>query len=184
VGTHETRFGELMKAAQAGDQDAYEELLAQIAPLVRRVIRRQRAFFSTDEVEDVVQDVLLSLHAVRATYDPARPFTPWLLAITRNRLVDHARRHARVDAREVVLDDLDVTFFADATNQSKRDYGDPEELHRAIAALPAGQRQAIELLKLQGLSLKEAAYTSGTTVGALKVASHRAMAALKRMLNK
>jgi DNA-directed RNA polymerase specialized sigma24 family protein len=48
--------------------------------------------------------------------------------------------------------------------------------------VPAGQREAIELLKLRELSLKEAAAASGTTVGALKVATHRAMIALRRVL--
>jgi len=124
------------------------------------------------------------MHVVRASYDPRRPFTPWLLAITRNRLADHARRYARVGAHEIVVDELDVTFSSDGTNSSNEEYRDPEELRRAIAALPAGQRRAVELLKLQGLSLKEAAAASGTTVGALKVASHRAISALKRMLNK
>ncbi len=173
-----------MKAAQAGDSAAYSDLLTRIAPLLRRVIRRQRPFLSVDAIEDVVQDVLLSLHAVRATFDPSRPFTPWLLAITRNRLADDARRYARTAAHEVVVEDLDVTFSSEDANSSKTAYGDPEALRDAIAALPAGQRQAIELLKLRGLSLKEAAAATGSSVGALKVASHRAMATLKRMLTK
>ncbi len=184
VSAHDALLVELMKAAQAGDTDAYVDLLTRIAPLIRRIVRRQRSFLADEAIEDLVQDVLTSVHAVRATYDPARPFTPWLLAIVRNRLVDGARRHARVTAHEIAVDDLDVTFSTGDANFRDEEYGDPEALRRAIAALPAGQRQAIELLKLQGLSLKEASAASGTSVGALKVASHRAMAALKRMLNK
>jgi RNA polymerase sigma-70 factor (ECF subfamily) len=57
-----------------------------------------------------------------------------------------------------------------------------EALHHAIRALPAGQRQAIELLKLQEMSLKEASVATGTSVGALKVATHRAIVSLRRML--
>jgi RNA polymerase sigma-70 factor (ECF subfamily) len=170
-----------MQAAQSGDTEAYIELLTRVTPLIRRIVKRRRGFLRPDTLEDLVQDVLLSIHAVRAT-DPARPFFPWLLAIIRNRLADGARRHLRVAAHEIVIDDLDVTFSAHEANLSETEYGDPAALHRAIASLPAGQRQAIELLKLQGLSLKEAAATSGSTVGALKVASHRAVAALKRML--
>jgi RNA polymerase sigma factor (sigma-70 family) len=181
---NDSRLADLMRAAQTGDRISYEELLGAIAPLVRRVIRRQQPFLSAEAVEDVVQDVLMSVHVVRASYDPGRPFTPWLLAITRNRLVDHARRSARVAAHEMVVDDLDVTFSSDAANPSMEADHDPEELRQAMASLPAGQRQAIELLKLQGLSLKEAAVASGTSVGALKVASHRGMTALKRLLNK
>jgi RNA polymerase sigma-70 factor (ECF subfamily) len=171
-----------MHAAQTGDAEAYVELLTRVTPLIRRIVQRRRAFLAPDAVEDLVQDVLLSIHAVRATYDPARPFIPWLLAIIRNRLADGARRHVRVTTHEIAVDDLDVTFSAHETNLSEKEYGDPAALHRAIAALPNGQRQAIELLKLQGLSLKEAAATSGSTAGALKVASHRAMVALKRLL--
>jgi RNA polymerase sigma-70 factor (ECF subfamily) len=53
-------------------------------------------------------------------------------------------------------------------------------MHDAIRALPAGQRQALELLKLGELSLKDAAAQTGLSVAALKVATHRAMASLRR----
>jgi RNA polymerase sigma factor (sigma-70 family) len=171
----------LMHAAQRGDATAYHQLLCTITPRIRRIVARQRAFARAEDVEDLVQDVLLSLHAVRATYDPSRPFLPWLLAIVRNRLADGARRHRRTAAREVLIDDADVTFAAPATN-STQDADSLEALDRALQALPSGQRQAIELLKLQELSLKEAAVASGATIGALKVATHRAIAALRKAL--
>ena len=182
--THEARLAALMRSAQGGDGDAYAALMQDLAVRVRRIIRYRRAFLDQADVEDVVQDVLLSVHAVRATYDATRPFIPWLLAITRNRLADAARRHARHGAREVVVEDLDVTFFSESTNTVTTTYGDPDVLKEAIADLPAGQRSAIELLKLREMSLKEAAAASGTSVGALKVATHRAMDALRRRLKK
>jgi RNA polymerase sigma factor (sigma-70 family) len=175
-------FGASMRAAQAGDATAYLELLRALTPRIRRIIARQRAFAGAEEVEDLVQDVLLSLHAVRATYDPARPFMPWLLAIVRNRLADGARRYAKTAAREVQVEDMDVTFAEPATNLPEDISDRVEALHHAVRALPAGQQQAIELLKLQELSLKEAAAASGASVGALKVATHRAMAALRKAL--
>jgi RNA polymerase sigma-70 factor (ECF subfamily) len=82
----------------------------------------------------------------------------------------------------VHIDDADVTFSEPATNLDQEGPGDIEALRQAVGALPDGQRQAIELLKLQELSLKEAAAVSGSTVGALKVATHRAMAALRKAL--
>jgi RNA polymerase sigma factor (sigma-70 family) len=173
---------ELMRAAQTGNTEAYERLLHEVTPIVRHLVRQQRGFLGPDGVEDLVQEVLLSLHVVRATYDPQRPFMPWLLAIVRNRLADGARRHARTSAHEIGLADLDVTFYADNTNLMGEGYGDSQALHHAIEALPAGQRLAIELLKLREMSLKEAAAASGTTAGALKVATHRAMAALRRLM--
>ncbi len=172
----------LMRAAQRGDGSAYLELLRVITPRIRRIIGRQRGFAGADQVEDLVQDVLLSLHAVRATYDPDRPFMPWLLAIVRHRLVDGARRYGRTAAHEVHMDESDVTFSDPATNRDQETFRDLETLHGAIRSLPAGQRQAIELLKLQEMSLKEAASASGSSIGALKVATHRAMAALRRAM--
>jgi RNA polymerase sigma-70 factor (ECF subfamily) len=182
IPTPSDELGVLMRAAQTGDADAYLELLRQITPRIRHAVARQRGFAGPEVVEDLVQDVLLSLHAVRATYDPARPFMPWLLAILRNRLADGARRHGRTAAREVAVDDLDVTFRQAAANPDQEVSGDVRVLHQAVQALPAGQRQAIELLKLQEMSLNEAAAVSGQSVGALKVATHRAMAALRRAL--
>ena len=137
---------------------------------------------SEADVEDVVQDVLLSLHTVRATYNPARPFLPWLAAIARYRLADAGRRHFRQAAREVTVDDLDVTFPTATANTEMESLGDGEALAQAIQALPPGQRQAVELLKLRELSLKEASARTGLSVGALKVATHRAMASLRRAL--
>jgi RNA polymerase sigma-70 factor (ECF subfamily) len=173
-----------MRSAQGGDADAYAALMQELAVRVRQIVRHRRAFLERADVEDLVQDVLLSVHAVRATYDTTRPFIPWLLAITRNRLADAARRYARHGAHEVAVDDLDVTFFSESTNSLTTTYGDPDALKEAIADLPAAQRSAIEMLKLREMSLKEAAAASGTSVGALKVATHRAMDALRRKLKK
>ena len=126
----------------------------------------------------------MSVHTVRATYDPDRPFMPWILAITRNRLVDSARRYARRSAHEVTVEDLAVTFSDQSANIPSEGVHDPEALDQAIDDLPPGQRSAIELLKLRELSLKEAAAETGTSIGALKVATHRAMAALRKRLGK
>src|SRR2546421_2162566 len=106
----DNHFGELMRAAQAGDAAAYVRLLEEITPRLRNIVRAQRRFLETEDIEDLVQDVLLSVHAVRATYDPQRPFIPWLLAIMRNRLADGGRRHARGAAHEVSVENLAVTF--------------------------------------------------------------------------
>ena len=182
--TDEPHLAGLMSAAQSGDTEAYERLLEAVTPLIRRVVWRQRAFLGPDGIEDLVQEILLSVHAVRATYDTGRPFMPWLLAIVRNRLADGARRHARTSAHEINVGDLDVTFSPDFTNSEDESYRDRQALQRAVVALPATQRQAIELLKLREMSLKEAAAAGQTTVGALKVATHRAMAALRQTLTR
>lgn len=178
--THEV----LMERVQRGDSGAYARLLHEITPVIRRVVRRQRSFLSIEDIEDLVQEILLSVHAVRSSYDPTRPFMPWLFAIVRNRLADGARRYSRQGAREITIDEREVTFSIAAANTIQEDYGDFDELHRAIEDLPPTQRDAIEMLKLKEMSLKEASEVSGITTGALKVATHRAMTSLRKWLRK
>jgi RNA polymerase sigma factor (sigma-70 family) len=175
------RLADLMRAAQAGDQFAYAQVLNVLAPLLRRTIKRWRAFLKPEDIEDLVQDTLLSLHQARATYSPERPLLPWVMAIARNRVTDGARRYIARAAHEVVVDELPETFSGDETN-IEGGYGDPEALRLAIAALPPGQRQAIEMMKLREMSLKEAAAHSGMSIAALKVAAHRAMIALRKAM--
>jgi RNA polymerase sigma factor (sigma-70 family) len=174
----------LMQAAQAGDAQAYVRLLKEITPRLRQIVRRQRSFVKAEDIEDLVQDILLSLHAVRATYDPQRPFMPWLIAITRNRLADAARRYSRRAAHEVQVENVPVTFSEKEPNMYSDEYRDPEALRQAIEDLSPAQRAAIEMLKLREMSLKEAAAARGTSIGALKVSVHRAMAALRKVLIK
>ncbi len=175
-------LADLMRAAQAGDSGAYRQLLANIVPRLRNLIRKRRPFLSPEDIEDLVQDVLLSLHAVHATYDPQRPFMPWLLAIVHNRMADGARRHARRSSHEVQVAEPPVTFSSDGENNGADGYGDPEALRQAVANLPKRQRDAIEMMKLRELSLKEASARSGTSVSALKVSVHRGMTALRKAL--
>jgi RNA polymerase sigma factor (sigma-70 family) len=186
---HEVRRGDsdddslaaLMRDAQAGDGRAYARLLNAVTPRLRGFLRAQRRFLSADDVEDLLQEVLLSLHAVLATYDPRRPFMPWLLAIARNRLADNARRFARHSAHEVYVAEVpsDIPYEDDAG-----EYRDPQALKQAIQGLPRGQRQAIEMLKLREMSLREASAASGVSTGSLKVSVHRAMHALRKALVK
>lgn len=180
--TGDRRFAALMQAAQNGDSDAYLQLLSEIPPLLRRAIHRQRRYLQPADIEDIVQDILVSLHAVRATYDPSRPFLPWLLAIARNRMTDAARRYGRRTVNEMSVAEYPETFSDDRTNTLDDIYGDPEALKGALAQLPRGQREAIEMLKLRELSLKEASAASGLSIAALKVAVHRGMKTLRKAL--
>lgn len=169
----------LMALSQEGDRAAYVSLLQSVTPYLRALARRGGV--DGAEIEDAVQDVLLMLHAIRHTYDPRRPFGPWLLAIARHRMADRLRRRGRLLARETALGEEHVTFAADETNNPEWAES-ARRLRAAISALPAGQRQAVELLRLKELSLKEAAARSGQTETALKVAMHRAIKRLRRLL--
>ena len=175
-------WANMMRVAQDGDSAAYSRLLREIAPAIRRIVGNRMS--SSADAEDVVQDVLLSLHAVRHTYDPGRPFLPWLMAITRHRVMDRLRRIGRRAAHEIVVDELPETFSEDVANTSENALAADAALEQAIADLPPGQRQAIEMLKLKEMSLKEAAAATGMSIGALKVATHRAIKALRVALQK
>ncbi|MGH6895798.1 MAG: sigma-70 family RNA polymerase sigma factor [Geminicoccaceae bacterium] len=168
----------LMARAQDGDQVAYRRLLEDITPYLRSLAARHRAL--SGEVEDAVQDILLTVHAVRHTYDPGRPFGPWLVAIARRRIVDRLRRRGRQAAAESALGPEHETIAATEPNLFGLLSG-RRGLREAIGRLPPGQRQAVLLLKLHGLSLKEAASESGMSVAALKVASHRGLKTLRAM---
>lgn len=172
----------LMRATQGGDKAAYAQLLSGLVPIVRRMARGRIA--GAENVDDVVQDVLLSVHQVRHTYDPARPFLPWLSAITRNRLADAQRRLYRRSRGEVAVEFLPETFSEDATNDRDNALSAAKSLQRALGDLPPGQRQAVELLKLKEMSLREASLASGMSVGSLKVSMHRAMKKLRELVTK
>jgi RNA polymerase sigma-70 factor (ECF subfamily) len=169
----------LMARAQAGESAAYRRLLQEITPYLRALAGRRHR--DTSDVEDAVQDILLTLHAIRHTYDPTRPFGPWLVAVANHRLIDRLRRQGRLRARESALLPEHETFAADQPNHHDRVL-DRRDLAAAVDRLPAGQRQAIRLLKLEERSLKEAAAISGMTVAALKVATHRAIKSLRQLL--
>lgn len=168
----------LMAHAQSGDQGAYRRLLEEISPYVRSLA--VKCHRNSGDIEDSVQDVLLTVHAVRHTYDPTRPFAPWLVAIANRRITDRLRRQGRSKARETPRTEEHETFSVSEANCEER-ASDDRALREAIERLPQGQRDAIRLLKLQEMSLKEAAAASGLSVAALKVATHRALKNLRKM---
>lgn len=172
-------WSQLMVRAQDGDRQAYRALLEDVTPYLRSIAGR--CFKQASDIEDAVQDVLLTVHMVRHAYDPARPFGPWLLAIANRRIIDRLRRDTRKKAREIELAPQHETFAADATNLDVA-ISDEKSLTEAIERLPPDQRQAIKMLKLNEMSLKEAAAASGRSISALKVATHRAVKSLRKML--
>jgi RNA polymerase sigma-70 factor (ECF subfamily) len=123
----------------------------------------------------VYQEVFMAIFEARHTYEPGRPFEPWLFAIARNITVDYTRRRwSRSHWEELVAEPPERS--ADTWNTAA------PELEAVLAKLPSDQRQAFSMLKLDGLSLKAAAARAGVSVGALKVRAHRAYKALKRLI--
>ena len=166
-----------MRAAQGGDQSAYRLVLTASVPLVRNIVRRRIADPSL--MEDVIQDTLLTIHRVRHTYDPSRPFEPWIAAIAAARSIDAQRRSGRLRGREISDDDV-LGGRADAGAERTADaLAARSEVDRLLARLPARQREAIEMVKLRELSLDQAARAGNLSVSAMKALIHRAMKRLR-----
>jgi RNA polymerase sigma factor (sigma-70 family) len=166
-----------MAAAQRGDRAAYEALLRDCVPLIRAVAARRGV--AADDVEDVVQDVLLTIHRARQTYDPGRPFGAWLRTIAERRAIDLLRRTGRQRAREVHAP-LQFESFADERARPADAASLPSgRVNDALANLPERQRQAVQVLVLEEQSLSEAAVSTRRSKGALKVNLHRALKALR-----
>ena len=173
-------WSRLMAAAQAGDRAAYEQLLREILPLLRAIAGRWHR--TPDRAEDVVQDILLTIHRVRHTYDPSRPLSHWLATIAKRRAIDGLRRRGRTQKFEVFDEQAYVTFADPAANKDMAARDRAPGLGAAISVLPESQREALELLKLQELSLAEASKLSGKSISALKVNVHRAIKSLRATL--
>ncbi len=176
----EAEWSRWMAAAQDGDRAAYERLLKDCLPFLRSIASRYHR--TADRREDVVQDILLTLHRVRHTYDPARPFTHWLATIASRRSIDALRRRGRTEKTEIFDEQAYETFSDPEANREMSVRDEAPALQAAIAALPDGQREAVELLKLRELSLIEASERTGKSVSALKVNMHRALKALRAQL--
>lgn len=174
------RWAKLMAEAQDGGQAAYATLLREIAPLIRAIAGRQHR--TRDRVDDVVQDVLLTVHRIRHTYDPSRPFRPWLASIATRRSIDALRRRGRTEAMEIADDRSYETFADPAANREGQSRDAAALLANALPTLPAGQRQALELVKMREMTLAEASVASGQSVGGLKVNVHRAIKSLRAIL--
>ena len=173
-------WSRVMRAAQDGDRAAYERLLRDILPFIRAIAGRWHS--RRDRAEDVVQDILLTVHRVRHTYDPARPFSHWLATLAKRRAIDALRRGGRTEKYEIADEDAYVTFADPAANTEAASRGQASGLGAAISSLPQGQREALELLKLREMSLAEAANVSGKSISALKVNVHRAIKSLRAQM--
>lgn len=172
----EQHAGLLMASAQTGDAAAYEELLRLLAREARGFVGRRVGW--ADWAEDVAQEILLTVHRARATYDPARPFAPWFYAIASSRLVDALRARKRLVLREVADADALERREAPAPSPAAADLRDT--LAHAVAGLPRVQREVVSLLKYEDLSVREVARRLGMSEAAVKTTAHRGYKVLRR----
>ncbi len=158
-------WSRLMAKIQKGDEEAYRQFLNEIGPILFNFVRRR--VFNREMVQDVYQEVLLTLHKARFTYEPSRPLGPWLFTVARNSILDALGKNRKFAEREV------LTEVLPETGEMARDGSLGDDLYQALNSLPELNRQAVELLKLRGLSLSDAAKELGISVAVLKVRAHR-----------
>ena len=166
-----------MVAAQAGDRAAYETLLRDCIPSIKRVARGQG--IRPDLIDDVVQETLLTVHRARQTYDPNRSFTAWLRTIAQRRAIDVLRRVGRTRTREVYAP-LAYENHSDPSGATEETpfHIDHTQVLSAVGKLSARQREAVEHLAFQSQSLAQAATITGRSTGSLRVDWHRALKTL------
>jgi RNA polymerase sigma-70 factor (ECF subfamily) len=169
-------LGQLMRAANRGDAEAYRRVLEGLVPMLRGLARRglARCGLGPEEVEDIVQETLLALHLKRHTWDERRPLLPWVRAIAHNKLVDNLRRRGR--QQEVPIDELApaLALDAEAAASASLDAG------RVLATLSARQRDIVRAISIEGASAGEVGRRLGMTEGAVRVSLHRALRSLAR----
>ncbi len=169
----EATLARLMPMAQNGDREAYAALLGACQTWLKRYFARR---IGPCQLDDLVQDTLLSLHRKLASYDPARPFLPWLAAIARYRWVDHLRKIYRADETE-----LGESLAAPSEEPA---ISARISLERLFAHLPASQIEAIEMVKIAGLSVREASQATGQSESLIKVNIHRGLKRLTSIVEK
>jgi len=171
----ELRLKTLMLASLSGDGRAYRDLLQELAGHLR-VYYRRRLGEGRPETEDLVQETLMAVHSRRSSYDSSQPFTAWVYAMARYKLVDHFRRES-VRAAEPIDDRQDL-FAADEYEPA----GAARDIEQLLAELPPRQREAIRLTRIDGLSIDEAAQRTGQSASATKVGIHRGLKRLRARL--
>ena len=164
-----------MALAQHGDGVAYRALLDDLSPVVAKFLGRR--LHDREDLADACQDTFLAVHRARHTYQPRRPIEPWIFAIARNVAIDYARRGLRRSRYEILTD-----AAPESSPEPEREAG--TRLDTILRTLPNHQREAVQLLKVQGLTIKEAAARAGTTPTALKIRAHRAYVALRAAFRK
>ncbi|MBB3980749.1 RNA polymerase sigma-70 factor (ECF subfamily) [Sphingobium fontiphilum] len=162
-----------MAGGLAGDASAHARLLHALVPLLRAFYRRRVQ--DGDGIEDLVQEVLIAVHVRRATYDSDRPFTAWLFAIARYKMIDHFRRVGRHDPVEDLSDILVTEGFEDAS-------GARLDVSRLLDTLPPKQAAAIRATRLDGLSVAEAADRENIGESDIKISVHRGLKALAKRI--
>jgi RNA polymerase sigma-70 factor (ECF subfamily) len=167
----------LMELAQHGDREAYASVLVLAAAAVKRMVKHK--WGNVVWADDAVQETLISVHRARHTFDPSRPFAPWLYAIAHNRIIDVARRERRIGDRELGTDVLPEPAVT-APDAAARI--DPDRVRAALASLPDRQRDVIVGMKFGDESVRDIGARLKMSNSAVKATAHRGYKVLRRLL--
>ena len=169
-----------MVAAQAGDKAAYKQVLSESSEMIRgflyaRISNRQAA-------DEIVQEALLAIHKARHTYDPRRPFIPWMMTLARYKYVDYLRKWEKTQKLEVGDEQLEQMAVTKQASSANEQLG--EVMSKALNMLSEEQRTLVLALKVEGLSVRDMADKLGKSEAAVKVSAHRAYKKLRQKLEK
>lgn len=166
----EPSLARLMAASQRGDRAAYRALLGDSRKWLERYFARRCA---PHQIDDLVQETLVSMHRKLATWDPGRAFLPWLAAIARYRWIDMLRRQRD----ETELGDHDAAVGAEDEAVHAR-----LSIDHLLTLLPPAQAQAITLVRIEGASIAEASHICGQSESLVKVNIHRGLKKLALLI--
>jgi len=170
---------ELMAAYVGGDRDAFGELFGRYAAMITRTMRRQ--IRQPEDCNELVQQTFLQLHRARRDFDLSRKLRPWLMTIAFNLRREYFRKRMR---RPEAPLEVEPVAPADDRGDIIERKEDVAKLRSALAALPDGQREVIELHWFEHISFPEIAATMGLSVSAVKVRAHRGYKAMRAHLQR
>jgi RNA polymerase sigma-70 factor (ECF subfamily) len=174
--TQNLSLEDLMITAQTGDKKAYRQVFEQITPIIRSFIAKR--INKPEDIDEITQEILISVHKASQTYDPSRPFKAWLYAIIKFRLSDYLRSVYR--KAEKGLDSFDEKEFEISSHDnSENAFDNKEMLEKMLTKLTKKQQDIIRMTKIDGFSMKETAEKMKMSESAVKVSVHRALDKLK-----
>ena len=174
-----------MQRYVSGEPRAFDELYQRVGPPLLRYLTRMAKDRSL--AEDLLQLTFLKVHRARAAYVTGAAPMPWLYAIAHRTFLDEARKRKRARVRVAVSSEMpeQVASLHGRNALDEREPIDAEKLAAVLAALddlPASQKQAVLLTKIEGRSIAEAAKIAGTSAGAMKLRAHRGYRSLRKRL--
>lgn len=170
----------LAAAAQSGDKRAYQQLIKELIPYARAVL--SGALAHTEWADDIVQDMLISMHKALPTYDPARSFKAWVTTILHYRKADFLRKvYASKSQENQSFEDLVEKNAAPHVTIGDH-HAEYTDIEKALLSIPDKPRAVFVLSRLEGYSAQEVAKIKNMSVSAVKVSVHRTAKRLKEIL--